>query len=198
LEITITQKTKHFFEANTTTAEGQWASPSEGDTIDQQENKSEPCNSKGLFSLANTPINLQNLEKELQYISDNEKDFILKGFRYGFSLCYYGPKFPFMAKNLKSAISHPEVVVEKISKEVKEGRVAGPFRLPPIPNLRISPLGLVPKKGANDFRLIHHLSYPPSASVNDYIDPKLCHVKYTQFDEAIKLVQDLGQGCLFM
>ena len=101
-----------------------------------------------------------------------------------------------MSKNLKSAIAHPKVVVEKISKEVKAGRVAGPFKYPPIPNLRISPLGLVPKKGATDFRLIHHLSYPPNASVNDYIDPKFCHVKYTQFDEAIKLVQDLGQGCL--
>lgn len=100
-----------------------------------------------------------------------------------------------MSKNLKSAFSHPEVVQEKINKEISEGRVAGPFDFPPFPTLRVSPLGVVEKKN-KDFRLIHHLSYPESDSVNDYIDPKLCYVQYTSFDEAIALVQNLGQGCL--
>lgn len=62
--------------------------------------------------------------------------------------------------------------------------------------MRVSPLGLVEKKKSGDFRLIHHLSYPQNESVNDYIDPKLCFVKYASFDEAVALVQKLGQGCL--
>ena len=31
--------------------------------------------------------------------------------------------------------------------------------------------------------------------MNDFIDPAVCSVNYTSFDEAIKLVQDLGQNC---
>ena len=43
--------------------------------------------------------------------------------------------------------------------------------------------------------MIHHLSYPHGESVNDYIDPQLCSVQYTSFDEAVKLIQDLGRHC---
>ncbi len=62
--------------------------------------------------------------------------------------------------------------------------------------MRISPLGLVPKKQPNEFRLIHHLSYPAGQSLNDYIDPELCSVQYTTFDDAVKMVQDLGPNAL--
>ena len=47
-----------------------------------------------------------------------------------------------------------------------------------------------------DFRLIHHLSYPTGKSVNDFIDPALCSVEYTNFDKAIEMVQELGEGAL--
>ena len=43
--------------------------------------------------------------------------------------------------------------------------------------------------------MIHHLSYPRGDSVNDFIDPELCTVQYTSFDQAIKMVQTLGKGC---
>ena len=85
---------------------------------------------------------------------------------------------------------------QKIKAEIAAGRVAGPYANRPIPTLRVSPLGLVPKKEPNKFRLIHHLSYPPGNSLNDFIDPKLCSVQYTNFDEAVHMIQDLGQGCL--
>jgi hypothetical protein len=38
------------------------------------------------------------------------------------------------------------------------GRIAGPFSVPLFPTLRVSPIGLVPKKNG-DFRMIHNLSY---------------------------------------
>ena len=44
--------------------------------------------------------------------------------------------------------------------------------------------------------MIHHLSYPKNNSVNDFIDPKLCYVKYASFDQAIEMIQELGQGCM--
>ena len=44
-------------------------------------------------------------------------------------------------------------------KEVKEGRYAGPFESIPFDSYIQSPIGLVPKDGGKDTRLIFHLSY---------------------------------------
>ena len=123
-------------------------------------------------------------------------EFIINGFRQGFSLCYDGPYKKYRCKNLKSACENPTVVWEKINKEIIAGRVAGPFSLPPFENFRVSPIGLVPKKEPGEFQLIHHLSYPPGDSVNDNIDPSFCSVQYTKFDNAVKIVQKLGRGAL--
>ena len=141
-------------------------------------------------------MNIDALKQELEFYDSNEAQIILNGFVNGFPLNYVGPRMPSESKNLNSALIRPEITKQKIDKEVAEGRVAGPFPLPPLPNLRISPLGLVEKKSGCDFRLIHHLSYPKNESVNDFIDPKLCYVKYASFDEAIAIVQELGPGCL--
>ena len=62
-------------------------------------------------------------------------------------------------------------------------------------NLRISPVGLVPKKDGS-WRLIHHLSYPENASVNDFIDEKYCSVRYSSFDIALEMLPMLGQGAI--
>jgi len=147
-------------------------------------------------SLAKTPIIIDKLEQELQSYPPHKADVILNGFNIGFPLHFTGLKRFTLSKNLKSANTHPNVVQEKIDKELLEGRVAGPFDYPPFPKLRVSPLGLVEKHNSSDFRLIHHLSYPEGSSVNDFIDPKLCTVQYTNFDQAVELVQQLGKGCL--
>ena len=152
--------------------------------------------SSPVFSLAKTPINLNTLEKELKFYEPQKALTILNGFSFGFPLYYTGPRHPRDAHNLKSVRDRPEVVRQKIMKEVEAGWVAGPFDTRPLPALRVSPLGLVPKKEPGEYRLIHHLSYPPGKSLNDFIDPKLCSVQYTQFDAAINMVHDLGKGCL--
>ena len=149
-----------------------------------------------LFQIAPSPINLENLKEELKGYSVSESKFLLNGFENGFSLMYDGPHEPSDSKNLKSALCHSSVVQEKIDKEVKLGRVDGPFKGRPLPSLRVSPIGLVPKKSdQKDFRLIHHLSYPKGQSLNDYIDPAKCSVQYTSFDTAVHMVQDLGPKC---
>lgn len=66
----------------------------------------------------------------------------------------------------------------------------------PIPGLRVSPLGVVPKKEANKFCLIHPLSYPAGESVNDGIDAQECKVSYTSFDAALVWVRKYGRGSL--
>ena len=86
---------------------------------------------------------------------------------------------------------------KRLAKEIAKGGVAGPFQSRPMPTLRVSPLGVVPKKTEGEFRVNHHLSYPTKNSVNDYIDDALCSVNYTKFDEAINMVHRLGRGAFF-
>lgn len=101
-----------------------------------------------------------------------------------------------ISKNLPSANKAPDIVRQKITKELEAGRVAGPFQTVPFTDFRVSPLGLVPKKQPGEYRLIHHLSYPEGDSINDYIDPEFCSVQYTRFDQAVKMIQKLGKGAL--
>ena len=45
------------------------------------------------------------------------------------------------------------------------------------------------------FRMIHHLSYPKGASINDGIPPEFSSVKYASVDDAISHIQRQGKGC---
>ena len=141
-------------------------------------------------------MNLKNLAEALESVKYKDKQFINDGFSYGFRLNYTGPRSPRDSKNLKSIYQNLALVKEKIDKEILAGRVAGPFIERPLQNLQVNPIGIIPKKAAGEFRLIHHLSSPKDYSINDFIDPKLCSVQYTSFDEAVHLIQDLGKGCL--
>lgn len=118
------------------------------------------------------------------------------GFRDGFIIPCSSVSAVECSRNLASVLLRPEVVAEKLAKEVSLGRMAGPFQFAPLPNLRVSPLGLVPKKEPNKFRLIHHLSHPAGSSVNDGIEPDVCKVSYTSFDVAVSWVRRYGRGAL--
>ncbi|XP_033738793.1 uncharacterized protein LOC117326238 isoform X1 [Pecten maximus] len=115
------------------------------------------------------------------------------GFENGFRLHYQGPRQAFECNNLQSARSNPDQLVEKLNSEINLGRIAGPFKVKPFSNLRISPIGLVPKKSGG-WRMITNLSYPKDLSVNDFINPDLATTSYTSFDKAIEMVLKLGKG----
>lgn len=139
---------------------------------------------------------LSNLSNLIRYPDQDAAQLLELGFTEGFQLNSQLRVVPPAADNLKSAKEHADVVTEKLLKEVVLGRMAGPFEAPPAPDLVISPLGVVPKKELNKFRLIHHLSHPRGGSVNDSIYPDLCMVSFTSFDAAVAWVQRLGQGAL--
>ena len=100
-----------------------------------------------------------------------------------------------MSGNLKSAYQYSDFASSQLNKEIIAHRILGPFLSPPIPNLRVSPIGVVPKKEPGQFRIIHHLSYPEGLSVNDFIDKNVASVNYTSFDQAVHIIQIMGKGC---
>lgn len=122
--------------------------------------------------------------------------FLESGFRSGFPIPCGMASSDVVPRNLSSVRLRPEVVSEKLRKEVSLGRMAGPFAFVPVPGLVVSPLGLVPKRDPGQFRLIHHLSYPEGCSVNDGIDPACCRVVYASVDTALKWVRRYGPGVL--
>lgn len=93
-----------------------------------------------------------------------------EGFSEGFRIPCSSPVLGSEARNLVSALSRPEVLFDKLAKEVGLRHMADPFYEVLIADLWISLLGVVPKKEANKFRLIHHLSYLEGQSVKDGID----------------------------
>ena len=117
------------------------------------------------------------------------------GFKFGFSLHFEGTRTSFFASNLISAQQNPEIVSDKLSKELAAGRLAGPFDCPPFPKFRVSPLGVVPKKALGEYRLIHHLSFPRGDSVNDGIAQEHASVQYARVDDAVAMIKQLGSGC---
>ena len=96
---------------------------------------------------------------------------------------------------MKSALDNPDITYAKIDKELSLDRVAGPFINPPFDNFRSSPIGIVPKKQQNEWRLIHHLSYPDDLSVNDGIPNEHRSVCYASVQDAIFNIKRVGQGC---
>ena len=153
--------------------------------------------SVGLCQLAPTPINKQRLIYLLDsYPEQQTAQFLAKGFSEGFELYYSGPRLPVEFPNLQSVLSNLSIAQQKIDKEVALGRVAGPFTSRPLVNLRVNPLGLVPKQTPGEYRMIHHLSYPPGYSINDFIEDDKCNVEYSRFDDAVELVAKLGQDTL--
>ena len=131
-----------------------------------------------------------------KYPKKDEAECLRNGFTFGFKLGYSGSREGANASNPKSVNQNLDIAREKLMDEVKLGRMAGPFEKLPIQNLRVSPIGLIPKSLSGTFRLIHNLSYPEFDSINEGIDKELCTVHYTNFDDAIQLVVRAGKDAL--
>ena len=113
-----------------------------------------------------TPILLTALIPLLAGYDPQLKHYLVHGFKDGFAIGSINVQstFDLLITNIRSAYQLPHVVDNKLQKELQLGRILGPYDIPPVShNYRISPLGVVPKKQAGQFRLIHHLSYPCKA-----------------------------------
>ena len=143
-----------------------------------------------------TPIRPLELERELA--NHPNKGFVrqlLHNVTHGCCIGYDGPHFSHVAQHLPTAYTHAHVITSSIEKECLAGRMAGPYTQPPLPHLRCSGLGVVPKKDGG-WRVIYHLSAPHGSSINDYIDPARFSLHYCTIDSAISTVNNLGPGTL--
>ena len=53
---------------------------------------------------------------------------------------------------------------------------------------------MVLKKDTKEFCLMHHLSYPPGSSVNDFIPEYYSSVRYASINDAISVITQKGTG----
>ena len=148
-----------------------------------------------LHSKPVTAVKVDRLDFLLNGYSPSLKQFLVNGFSCGFRIGFAGERQCYESPNLKSALEKPDIVISKLHKELEAGRIAGPFAVPPFPNFRCSPLGIVPKKDPSEFRLIHHLSYPQGSSVNDFIPDDCSSVRYASINDAISVIKQTGAGC---
>ena len=104
-----------------------------------------------------TAVRVDRFEQLLAGYDQTLKQYLINGFRFGFRINFTGEITSFEAPNLKSALQNPDILFSKLSRELDAERIVGPFDTAPFPVFRTSPVGIVPKKVPNEFRLI-----PPS------------------------------------
>ena len=163
----------------------------ESQEVSQQKNNRPP---KQVQTKLSTPIKVHIL-KEL--IRGYEKSYYLvQGFSEGFKMGVEGNFQSHSFHNHLSVLNDPQAAIKKLQQELDAGRIAGPFNSTPLPKFVISHLGLIPKKEAGEFRLIHDLSFPHYDSVNDHIPKETSHVRYETLDDIVTLVKTNGPGSL--
>ena len=151
-----------------------------------------------------TPIQVEELKKlllESGYDRD-KSNYLIQGFTDGFDIGYRGPKTrqdTSMNLPIKEGVGSKTELWNKVMKEVKHCRYAGPFESIPFENYMQSPIGLVPKDNGKQTRLIFHLSYDfksGNKSLNYHTPEELSRVKYRDLDHAVanclQLISRLG------
>ena len=154
------------------------------------------------FDLENiiTPVDTRQLRYLLECSGyDTVKtDQLIDSFDNGFSLGYEGPSDVKIKSSNFRGVSNKMILWNKVMKEVRLKRFAGPFESIPFDDYIQSPIGPVPKDDGKEVHLIFHLSYPRGnrkTSVNANTDKNKCSVVYPSFDEAIQLCIAEGKSC---
>lgn len=129
---------------------------------------------------------------------------LLDGLRLGVDICFAADgdrNSPRASSNLRMPTDRQreaeEFAEQEFQADAAAGRRAGPYKLSPFPQYRVSPVGVVTKKGSSKLRLIHHLSWPRNRrnarSINSDIKDLLCQL--TSFDDAVLMLNGMGDLC---
>ena len=161
--------------------------------------RSDSCRGAPFPTKAASPLGLTEFSRELYDYPNPQKQFVLDGIRDGFHVGFEPATVTLRSRsrNLTSALDHPGVIDQYLAKEVSLLRVAGPFSSPPLPNLQVSPFGIIPKRNQpGEWRLILDLSSPHGSSVDDGIPKEPYSMHYVTVDDAIRELISLGPGTL--
>ena len=112
-----------------------------------------------------TPVKIRALLRELRGYNPRDVQFLQEGFTMGFRLQFEGERGTRLSPNLKSAMEHPEIVRDKLRKELSLNRIAGPFDVPLLKILFPHPLELSLRKfpvSFGSFTIYLILLAPPS------------------------------------
>ena len=131
----------------------------------------------------------------------DKRNYLIDGFTNGFDIGYRGPiERQDTARNIPivNGVGSETEMWNKLLKEVKLGRHAGPFSKIPFKYFIQSPIGLV-LKAENQTRLIFHLSFDfgeeiVAKSFNFHTPDEICSVKYKDLDYAVKTILGLITG----
>ena len=144
---------------------------------------------------ATTPIKVGPFGAYLTGYDKNKADYLISGLTKGFFLESEGLTTP------RTEVANPpisrhlaEQVRKKLYKEIDAGCVKGPFKSPPLPNFRVSPIKVTEKKEPGTYRFIHNLSYPYEESVNASIPREKVAVQYNTIDDGISYIKLVGRG----
>jgi hypothetical protein len=73
-----------------------------------------------------TPVKVDRLDHWLQGYEPTLRDYIVNGFLYGFDIGFIGEVSIVESQNMKSARDRPDIVDNKLAKEIEAGRISGP------------------------------------------------------------------------
>jgi len=149
-----------------------------------------------LITLSSTSVSIDKLSCKVSlHPNQSFATTLIHNLTHGCSIGYNGPQFAHTSRNLPSAFQQPEILDTALAAECAAGRILGPYNNPPLPNLRCTGLGLIPKHDGG-WRTIYHLSAPVNHSINDFINPDVYTLSYCSVDHAFAIVNQLGKGAL--
>lgn len=137
--------------------------------------------------------------KELASHPDQEfARFIISGITYGFHIGFdYKTRLRPSGSNLLSVMNNPQTVQRYLEEELREGRMVGPLGQEEAQLVHVSPIGIIPKSHKpGKWRLIHDLSSPNGASINDGISPEWSSLAYVSLEQVVQDVVAVGPGAL--
>ena len=147
--------------------------------------------------LAVCSFNVQNIFLSSDFLGSSElRAYVLSGLTNGFCLSFDDGPLSSTYTNSPSALSNPTVVEEMLAKEVSLGSMAGPFPVPPLPNLQVSRFSLKEKPNNSGWRFLFDLSYPEDLSVNDGIPREAAAVSYVKVSDICNKILAIGRGAL--
>ncbi len=140
-----------------------------------------------------TPVKFEILDPYLDAFDEDVITLLMTGFKEGFKVIFEGEEGELECNNSKSAQEKPEEADGKIRKEIRKGRIAGPFHTKPLIDFKCSPLSIREKHTKGSYRLLHNRSFPyDSRSVNHNIPKDKATVQYS---DAISIIRQLVSGC---